>query len=204
MTRGKFERKLPEDRRRSLIAATLKCLAEEGHAGLSVRKISSRAGISVGLINHHYPSKEALIAQAYETLASALLEAVREVVAEAGQDPRGRVTAFFRASFAKPALDHGVLRCWIVFWGMIDESPLLAQIHDRTYGDYRAFIEQLLQALAVDWAASAFDVRLAAIGLSALLDGLWLEWCLNPRTFSTEEAVILCENWVDSLSQRRS
>ena len=39
----------------------------------------------------------------------------------------------------------------------------------------------------------------AAIGLSALLDGLWLESGLNPGTFSPEQGMQICEAWVDGL-----
>ena len=46
------------------------------------------------------------------------------------------------------------------------------------------------------------DLRLAAIGLTALLDGLWLEWCLEPGTFRPAEAIALCEAWVDNLVGR--
>ena len=51
-------------------------------------------------------------------------------------------------------------------------------------------------------AAPRVDLRLAAIGLTALLDGLWLEWCLEPGTFRPAEAIALCEAWVDSLRRR--
>ena len=35
--------------------------------------------------------------------------------------------------------------------------------------------------------------RLAAISLTALVDGLWLELCLDPSTFSAEEAQAMVE-----------
>jgi hypothetical protein len=44
-------------------------------------------------------------------------------------------------------------------------------------------------------ARSPVDLRLAAIGLTALLDGLWLEWCLEPAAFRPAEAIALCEAW---------
>jgi hypothetical protein len=47
--------------------------------------------------------------------------------------------------------------------------------------------------------APRIDTRLAAIALTAMLDGLWLEWCINPATFSPQEAIALCENWIDAL-----
>ena len=44
-----------------------------------------------------------------------------------------------------------------------------------------------------------FDADLAAIGLSALLDGLWLESGLNPGTFTPQQGIQICEAWVDGL-----
>lgn len=199
--RNKFERKLPEDRRKALIAATLTCLGRDGQAGLSVRKISAEAGISIGLINHHYPSKDALVAESYDRLATALLESAKEAVAQAGSDPHARLKAFCRSVLTGEGLDRESFRAWVVFWGMIGDSPALAETHDRTYQDYRAFVEKLL----VDHATSANtvipDIHLAAIGLSALLDGLWLERCLNPATFSVEEALGTCETFVVGLTK---
>ena len=196
---GKFERKLPEERRRALIEATLACLAREGHAGLSIRKISQEAGISVGLINHHYASKDALVGHAYETLSLGLLANIRDKVEAAGIDPRARLSAYFRASLSAPVLERSTLRTWVVFWGMIDHSTIMTEVHDRTYAEYRRLLETLLAAV---WEASGRpmpDLRLASIGLIAIHDGLWLEWCLNPQTFSSEEAIGLCEQWTDSM-----
>jgi AcrR family transcriptional regulator len=196
---GKFERKTPNERRRALIAATLACLAREGHAGLSIRKISKEAGISVGLINHHYASKDELIGHAYETLSLDLLANMRDKVEAAGSDPRARLSAYFRASLSAPILERSILRTWVVFWGMIEHSPIMTEVHDRTYAEYRRLLEALLADL---WGASGRpmpDLRLAAIGLVAIHDGLWLEWCLNPQTFSSEEAIGLCEQWTESM-----
>jgi hypothetical protein len=32
-----------------------------------------------------------------------------------------------------------------------------------------------------------------------MIDGLWLEWCLDPANFRPAEAIALCESWIDSL-----
>lgn len=196
---GKFERKLPEDRRRALIEATLACLGREGHAGLSIRKISKEAGISVGLINHHYASKDALVGHAYEHLAHSLLDTVRTQVAAAGPDPRARLSACFHGIFSSSALERSTLRTWVVFWGVIDHSQAVNDAHDRTYAVYRRLLETLLGDVVAHRGAPRIDVRLAAIGLSAMLDGLWLELSLNPTTFARDEAILLCESWADAL-----
>jgi TetR/AcrR family transcriptional regulator, transcriptional repressor of bet genes len=199
VTHAKFERKLPADRRKTLIDATLVCLAREGHAGASIRKISAEAGISVGLINHHYPSKDDLVGEAYETLSLSLLDSIRHLVEAADRGPRARISAFFKGFLAAPTLDRSMLRTWVVFWGMIEHSAAMIAVHDRTYAEYRSLLEMLLSELSAEASGRRLDARLAAIGLSALLDGLWLEWCLNPTTFSPDEAIRLCESWTDAM-----
>ena len=48
-------------------------------------------------------------------------------------------------------------------------------------------------------AAPAFKLRPAAIALSALLDGFWVELSLSPTVFKPRDAIALCEDWVNAL-----
>jgi len=195
----KFNRRDPDERRQSLMAATLRCLAEQGAEGTSIRSICREAGVSVGLVNHHYDGKDALIADAYEQVSNDLLATLTETAAAAEGDARERLSAFLRASFSSVVLDSGLLRVWLSFWSMTHKSRLIAAVHDRTYGAYLRALEELLRGLARDHPDNRLDVRLAAIGLSGMLDGLWLEWCLNPRTFTPDEGIRLCEAFLDGL-----
>lgn len=196
----KFSRQTPDERRRALITATLRCLAERGSERTSIRSICGEAGVSIGLVNHHYRSKEALIADAYEQVSNDLLATLTEAVQVVEGGARARLTAFFQASFSSVVLDSDLLRVWLSFWSMMDKSDLIADVHNRTYGAYLATLEDLLEGLAHDDApAHGLDARLAAIGLSGVLDGLWLEWCLNPSTFTPGEGVRLCEAFLDGL-----
>jgi len=36
------------------------------------------------------------------------------------------------------------------------------------------------------------DSRRAALSMIALIDGFWLEWCLDPKGFTAEEAEAAC------------
>ena len=59
----RYSRLDPELRKARLIDATLACLKRYGFQGASIRKICAEAGVSVGLINHHYASKDELMAR---------------------------------------------------------------------------------------------------------------------------------------------
>jgi AcrR family transcriptional regulator len=195
----KFRRETPEVRREALVEATLRCLKEYGHEGVSVRRISAAAGVSIGLINHHFPSKSGLVAEAYETLALSLQDSIRRQADNRAASPRERLTGFFRASFAPEIIDPQLFNVWLVFWSMVAHAPEIRAVHDRTYGNYRATLESLLGQLSKTGAAPQFKLRPAAIALSALLDGLWVELSLSPDTFKPREAIALCDDWVTAL-----
>jgi TetR/AcrR family transcriptional repressor of bet genes len=195
----KFRRATPALRREALVEATLRCLKKYGHGGVSVRRISAAAGVSIGLINHHFPSKASLIAETYETLALSLQDSIRARAENRAASPRARLSDFFRASFAPELLDPQLFNVWVVFWSMVAHSPKIREVHDRTYGKYRSILEALLAELVKSGAAPALKLRPAAIALSALLDGLWVELSLSSATFKPSEAIAICEDWVNAL-----
>lgn len=195
----KFRRATPALRREALIEATLGCLKKYGHDGLSVRRISAAAGVSIGLINHHFPNKSGLIAETYENLALSLQDSLRAGAQNPKASPRKRLSDFFRASFAPELLDPQLFNVWVVFWSMVAHSPEIRAVHDRTYGKYRSILEALLGELAKSGAAPQLKLRAAAIALSALLDGLWVELSLSSETFKPTEAIAICEDWVNAL-----
>lgn len=61
-----------------LVAAGLALLGETGHGGVTVRAVAARAGFSVAAVQHHFPSKERLLAAVY---AQALAEDADAAVA---------------------------------------------------------------------------------------------------------------------------
>jgi AcrR family transcriptional regulator len=195
----KFRRAAPAVRREALVDATLKCLKRYGHDGVSVRRISAAAGVSIGLINHHFPSKSGLIAETYLTLALSLQESVRSQVNDPSVPPRDRLSQFFRASFAPELLDPQLFNVWVVFWSMVAHAPEIRAVHDQTYGKYRQILEELLGQLADAGDAPKLKLKPAAIALSALLDGLWVELSLSSATFKPNEAIAICEDWVTAL-----
>ena len=198
----RFERKLPDARRQALIEATIECLKRFGHDGLSIRRISAQAKVAIGLINHHFPTKDALVAEAYRYFNSELVGYLRKAVAAATGSPREQLRAFFEASFSPPNLDSDVLAVWVVFWGLYRHSKDIQRVQSETYHGYIDLLRSMLADLEKQTGELRFNLRLASIGLTALIDGLWLEWCLDPDNFAPREAVELCEAWVDRLESR--
>jgi AcrR family transcriptional regulator len=189
----------PDERREHLVRAALRCLVAEGHAGISVRRIAREANVAIGLINHYFGSIDALVAQAYETLASEVNQSLRACLEAAGEDPEARLDAFLNAYFSPFALNPDLLSPWVVFWSLIRHSPQVNEAHERTYGGTLRMLEGLLSDLSRKEGFTIAKPRLAAIGFSAMLDGLWLEWCLNPANISAEDGLEISRRWIASL-----
>jgi TetR/AcrR family transcriptional regulator, transcriptional repressor of bet genes len=196
----KFRRAAPQARRDELIAATLASLSKYGHEGASVRRISAEAGVSMGLITHHFRSIDALVAAAFKSLAERLLSQSREPALALAAEPLKSLHAFFAASFTPQALDPAIFRTWLVFWSLVPHSAQLRAVRDLTSGETRATLSTLLTRLKRAPGVPAFRVAPAAIGLSALMDGLWVELSLAPSGFEPAQAVALCDDWAQALA----
>jgi len=176
--------------------ATLDSLMDEGVDGCSVRKICERANMAVGLINYHFGTLNNLLAAAYLDLAFSLMDKAI-VESQSTKLPRQKLSVFIHETFSDSVMQQKTLRAWVVFWGMIDRAPQIKEAHDSSNQAFRVFLEQSFSEL--DQTRSVKPTpRLAAIGLTAIIDGLWLEWCLSSEIFSADEAVTLCEQWVDA------
>lgn len=190
-----FTRESADTRRDALIAATAHCLATRGAHGTSVRAICVEAGVSAGLLRHYFDGIDALVAATYRATGARVAAALHDAVDNVpGNNPRGRLLAFVTASFRAPVADPELLATWLAFWSLSRTVPAIGVIHDEIYADNRRDIERLIAACP----NAPADPRLAAVALTALVDGLWLELSLGNAPFSVGEAETLAEKWLDS------
>ena len=195
--RPRFERQAAGDRREALVDAAIESLKRYGYEGLSVRRIAAEAGVSIGLINHHFPNKDTLVAESYRTFSRRLAADFEKAVALAGKDPRARLRAYFNAFFSGPNLDPQVLTAWVVYWSLVQVSPEMRTVRDEEGKGYSQVLGQLVSDFAKSRGGAPVDVGLIVTGLTALLDGLWLQLCLDPTSIRPKDAATLCNDWVD-------
>jgi TetR/AcrR family transcriptional regulator, transcriptional repressor of bet genes len=201
--RAKYSRDPAQVRQRKLIEATAWCLAQYGLAGTSVRQICARAGVSPGLLAHHFSGIDALVARTYRHIGSEVAAVLAAALAAAPDEPEAKLRAFIDASFQPPLLDADLLSTWLTFWSLVRRDPEIDRIHRAIYADYRRTLEPLIAALAPRPGGAA-DARLATLAFTAMLDGLWLELCLDPTAFTPAEALAIAHGWVDGLKAGRS
>ena len=185
-TAPKFERIAPDARRARLIEASIACLAKGGIQGFTVDNICHEAGTSRGLITHHFGSKNALLAAVYASIYGRALEKLTRSDT-APQSIDELVDMIFGDSF----LSREYLNVWLALWGEIAVNPALQVEHRKNYALYREHIARAISAFARSRGATVDSYDVATI-LISLVDGLWLEQCIDQSLLSLDRAKDLC------------
>jgi TetR/AcrR family transcriptional repressor of bet genes len=188
MAKRQITRAVPEERHEDLIRATLRCLVKEGPAGTSVRAIAREADVSASLITYHFGGKQALIVDALKALSRDMRAAEAAVLEAAGDDPEERLYAFVRVGFEPPFLTDDYITARFLYWGLARTDPDVGAAHTEIYSRYRRQLGELLEPLL----GADSDRDSVVFALSALLDGLWLEWCLDHERFDVGAMLEAC------------
>jgi TetR/AcrR family transcriptional repressor of bet genes len=186
-----YQRKSAQQRRQELIQAGIVCLGKGGMSAFTIDQICKQAGVSRGLINHHFKSKEELLVCIYADMTNHLVEEFPAA------DPGQMLAWIIETSFDELAFDRSGLRAWLSIWGEVATNQVLNSLHQSRYNKYKARIENALVGIArlqgLNLAADS-----VARQLIALIDGLWLEYCLHSEGFSLAAAKTDCYRFLQS------
>jgi TetR/AcrR family transcriptional repressor of bet genes len=181
---------LAERRRRALIRAALMEIAERGSLEVTVARIAARAGMSSGLAHHYFEGKEGLILATMRHLLREFGDEVRAGLRSEAQ-PRARLSAIVRASFAPDQFHRGAITAWLAFYSKALASPGAARLL-RLY--QRRLHSNLVHALRPLVGAEAGAL---ARSTAALIDGLYLQAALREEPSDPEAAIALIEAVLD-------
>jgi AcrR family transcriptional regulator len=167
-------RKASKDvRRQQLIEATIQVLAKRGYASLTVAEVAKAAGLSVGIINFHFESKEKLLAASLRHLADEYNRNWKSAMARAGKRAADQLEAILMADFDDAVFTPTKIAAWIAFWGETQGRPTY-QEHCAAYdAEHAAAVRQLCREIIREGAYGYEPVAITR-GLEALGEGLWL------------------------------
>lgn len=168
------------DRRTDLIEATMDCIVELGIQGTSVRAVAAKAGVSNGLIRHHFASKDNLIVAAYRRTIAIITGPPLAIASEA-VPAIDKLRRFIIASISGPVADPRVLSLWATFISQVHINAQFGEVHREQYVAYREACGRLIADVLepVRGRPSADELHRLSIALNAIIDGLWLEGCLS-------------------------
>jgi len=180
-----YQRKTAVQRQQDLIAAGIACLGKGGLSAFTIDQICSEAGVSRGLINHHFSSKDDLLVRIYADMTEHL------VIGGDDADPRRQLARIVETSFDSQSFNKSNLRAWLSIWSEVANNPALSDLHQNRYQTYKRRIVRALDAIAGEDGIEIDSDRISR-QMIALIDGLWLEYCLHSDSFSLTTAKTDC------------
>lgn len=196
--RRTFSKKTPDIRQLELIQATCRCLARDGASETSVRTIADEAGLSLGMVRHHFNSKDELLAATLQYLSDQIQVQIQLALAGAGSDPQSRLRAFVTASLSPDAREPDYVMNRFVFWGLAHRNDAVREVHDRIYERFEAQLRRVIEDVARANRAKA-DCRTLTVLVMALFKGIWVELSLSARRIQVRKMI---EHVMDMLNHK--
>lgn len=132
-----------QDQRERLLDCALAIIAKRGYDGVRLRDIGDAAGVTTGMIQYYFDSREELLTAAMERLGLLQIEAWMKL-SEVDDDPRRRLRAFI-----EPPLGPGAAAeqsaAWLQFCAVAARNDHLRDVLKAVYRRWRELIEDTIR-----------------------------------------------------------
>jgi len=176
-------------RQQQLITATINSIAKNGLSGTTMATITREAGLSLGIANLHFESKDKLLAATLRYITSEYNNGQSEILESATVPSLAeKLHALLDFNLSARLTQKNKLSVWFAFWGEAKARPTYQRICSHSDVQAENAIRDFFQQLIDEGQYAHADAELLAIGYTALLDGLWLDLLVAPRRTSLIKA----------------
>lgn len=181
-------RKLPRDERRlQLIEATIQTMARNGYSRTTMSAVAQLAGLSHGLVNFHFQSKENLLLETLLYLAEEYRLNWTAALAAAGPAAAAQIHAMLFADFTPAICAPDRLSAWCSFWSEAQSRPIYQDrcgSNDQIYNDT---LEALCARMIAEHGYAGNAGRIARV-LRVTVEGIWLDMITLSEPYALSEA----------------
>jgi AcrR family transcriptional regulator len=179
-------------RRAAIIAATARVIVANGVDSTRLADVADEAGVSVGLIQHYFRTKDRLVLETFRSAAEESREGWRRCVAE-DDDPLARIAGLAR--FIVSDDDFGLAwGLWVEFYAASTRNRELRKHIHRIMNVWRElFTECIVDGVERGVLQPSGDLDDAVTRIVALTDGLAIQTLLGLYEMTTAlmESMIL-------------
>ncbi|MBW2543142.1 MAG: TetR family transcriptional regulator C-terminal domain-containing protein [Deltaproteobacteria bacterium] len=185
--------------RQKLITATINSIAKRGFADTTLARVAEGAGLSRGIVNFHFRSKDALFLETLKFLSREYGEHWWRAFDDAGPTAAEKLEAVLMIDFKPPISNRNRLACWFAFYGEAKSRPTyMAACTETDEVNYSAIVD-LCRTIIEEGSYENLDPELVTQGLSAMSEGLWLDLLVSPNTNDPEKSQETLRTYLRSL-----
>jgi TetR/AcrR family transcriptional repressor of bet genes len=175
--------KISDIRKRELRRAAFEVLQREGMAGATLEKVAAQAGASKGIVLHYFANKQELFEHAMREANAALKDAVVARLNRA-TTPLARLEAIIEGNFEDRFFQPSICHAWLSLCAEVPRDPQLARIQKIIHARMRSnLMSALIHFLPEE------ECETVVLGVTALIDGLWLRLGLQSEGLTREDAL---------------
>ncbi len=179
---------MKELRRQQLIDSTIHSIAKRGFADTTLADVADGAGLSRGIVNFHFQSKDQLLVETLQYLADEYRDNWRKALKKSGGSPIERLVALISADFEAAVCNRKKIAVWFAFWGEAKSRPTYLKLCADRDQEYARVMGEACAELIAEGPYPALDQERLVAGISALTDGLWLDVLMEPKGVDREAA----------------
>lgn len=191
-----------EKRRLQLIQATMRSIASHSLSETTVSTVSKEAGLSRGIISLHFQSKEKLLLETLTHVVDEYKMLWEKALQKAGDSSAERLASLVKVDFHPSVCDRNKLAVWFAFWSETKSRPTYRKLCAERDRGYDAMLLQLCTEIVDGSEYTGIDPEMAARGLAALNEGLWLDMLVSPRKMSRKKALRISVAYLSHLFPR--
>ena len=177
-----------EVRRRQLIDATISSIARHGIGGTTMQSVTEFAGLSLGIVNFHFQSKQNLFEETLVFLAKEHHDHWLQAYRDAGLSACAKLTAIVEAHFDARICTPKKLAVWYAFYGEVGRRKIYRQLIDDIDAERFTLSTRLCEQITEEGGYAGMTPQRVANLLEALYDGLWLDMLTYPESCSRQQA----------------
>lgn len=189
-------------RRQQLIDSTIASIAKRGFAETTMADVADGAGLSRGIVNFHFKSKEMLLVETLRHLAEEYREAWTKALEKAGPSAVAQLRAIVEVDFDPVVCSRKKVAVWHAFWGEAKSRPTYLDLCHAEDLEQHEILCRLCREIIEEGGYEGVDPELIATGLGAMSDGLWLDLLIQRRAFDREAAKRTCYAFLASVFPR--
>ena len=182
--------------RDKLIDATISSIAQHGYAGTTVSTIQTMSGLSRGMINLHFSSKEALFQAALKRLANHYETFWRAALIKGGTKPTKQLYSVIESDLSDDVLKSNMLPVWFSFRAESHIHPEYKALYDTRDSEYSQMLNNICLTLSKKQGENESFANDTAIGIYAMIEGFWVEAFLHPDSFNKERSIRVIKTFI--------
>lgn len=178
--------------RRHLLDSAANAICKFGFRGATIGAIQQESGLSRGMINLHFQTKENLLLAVAEDLARHYQSHWERAVTDTGMSAAERLRRIIQVDLSPEVLNERHVAIWFAFRSEVRSNPAYHQFIASRDAGFRDTIIEICQTLIDEGGYEDADAILAANSFVALLEGMWTDFHLHSDRFDREKARRAC------------